>query len=1142
MAPHKRSIREPGEDADLELSRASGLQPDYHRKKVRLSTENDDSRYHRDRSPSSSDEEMGEQDTLESNIQPSTQYEILRDGDFEYLNNQDLDDQLATQRILARGQIGDNHPADNAIIEEVTCINFMCHDKFHVVLGPLINFIVGWNGSGKSAVMTAITLCLGGKASSTNRGSSLKSLIKAGRDQAILIVQLKNQGPDAYQPDLYGKSIIVERHFTKSGASGFKLKNAAGRVVSTKKGDLEDIIEYFQMQVDNPMNNLNQDAAKSFITASTPSQKYQFFVKGVQLEQLDNDYRLVSETCDKIDAKLFDAKEDIKALAKNAEQAKAKWKIAQQHEGLRKAAKSYVKQAAWSQVEEQEKLLEEREQGVNEAQRNIERAQAEIDAKDQVYQHTNSAVEHALEVIRTLEEEALPLEAAETESKAACDAKRLEVQRAVSERNDISAHLTEARNRRQKFINEIASVEKKIEDINGGAHTRRLADLEDAKERAKAAKEALDNHVKELPALQKSQQAASDDLRKVEGPIAAKRNELSSAENRLKNLKSDRGDVMAGYDSRIPQLLKLIRNSNEFQEKPVGPVGLHIKLLKPIWSNVIETALSRMTSAFIVTSKSDSVRLQKMASQIGLNDLNIVIGNNQPLDVTGHEPDPHHDTILRVLEIDNDSVRRQLIIGQNIEQTLLIENSQDAYRVIEAGAKDMDIGRNRNEDIGPVKPLGREPRLKTNIESQISLQKDVIDQLHGELKELEASKVKLQQNLRQCEQAIRQHRQVHNQLNIKSQEADDLVDRRQAELEDNTVSDGRLVGLKNLLAEAEKDNAIYEESYVNATLERDKLNEASLALKRDHDARKEQLADHLAKIQKAKQKHTNRQQARSIALQEKNAAISAFEDLKTAKAYAEQKRERQAARVAEFTASASQICERVPIDEGETAASIDKKLSSLKAQIASYSKKLGGTDQELSAAYEKAERAYQTAEAHYKNLVELQGLLKFSFLERMSQWRRFQRSISASARMNFNYLLSERAFRGKLMIDHKNKTLDVHVEPDETTKSGKGRMAKTLSGGEKSFSSICLLLALWEAMGAPLRCLDEYDVFMDDVNRDISTKMIITGARRQVGRQFILITPKALGAGIAEGEPDVKTIVLRDPRQRRVDDMMEGNE
>lgn len=76
----------------------------------------------------------------------------------------------------------ENVAAEHGIIERVDCYNFMCHEHFSVELGPLINFIVGKNGSGKSAILTALTLCLGGKASATNRGQSLKSFVKEGKE------------------------------------------------------------------------------------------------------------------------------------------------------------------------------------------------------------------------------------------------------------------------------------------------------------------------------------------------------------------------------------------------------------------------------------------------------------------------------------------------------------------------------------------------------------------------------------------------------------------------------------------------------------------------------------------------------------------------------------------------------------------------------------------------------------------------------------------------------------------------------------------------------------------------------------------------------------------------------------------------
>lgn len=1045
----------------------------------------------------------------------STQYELLRDNGFKHLENPDLDDMHANEAFLRqRGQIGDNRAAENGIIEEVTCINFMCHERLHVVLGPLINFVVGVNGSGKSAVLTAVTLCLGGKASATNRGASMKSLIKEGRDQAILTVKLRNEGDGAYQPETYGDSVVVERYFSRNGSSGYRLKSSAGRTISHKKGDVDDVIEYFQLQVDNPMNVLTQDAAKSFIQSSTPAQKYKFFVEGVQLQQLDNDYKMISDTCDAIEAKLGDAEGNVKRLERETKAAEEKVKVVQQHTGMKREKRKLINQMAWAQVIEQEEQLAQCDTRIAQAQEKIIEAEAKVEEKDRLLQLSNQAIEHSQESIDELEQELVPLMEEEANARGVYDKATAALQAAHTDQRQIVESLKAARNNVANYEKDITVEAQRIEDANGGAHVRKLAEIEEAQNATEEAKAVLVRNDAERSDLDELRPKEEDAVTKAKDSLDRQQREIDDCHRRLRALDSDRGDDWAGYDPKVRTLCAMIQRDWTGGQKPVGPLGRHITLLKPRWSNMIEAVLGQHLSGFIVTSKAEQARLSSMMQKIRLEHCPILIGRNNHIDTTGHEPDPQFDTILRVLEIDNDVVRRQLVISHAIEQTILMPTLSEGARVMWSGPKPRNVrqcfvphdskrdfglrlgysGRNNDsEDTSPTRfDLRQKPRMKTDAESQIAIQRDVLDQLQGEKTTYSNNYSQAQQKLQQCEMAIKRNKRSFEQVKLNIQRAEERVEALQVELDQINPEDGKAEALKNHLAEAQNTVAMYEQNYQDSVNEKDELNKTSKESKRKLMAEKERVAEHEAKLEKSKTKLTNKNQARRMVLQEKNAVFEVIEQLRNEKARVEQKREAQATRTADFTAQATSVSPRVPVDEGETAHTLEAKIERISGQLKAYSRKLGGTDEEINNAFIEATKRYEDHKMHLDTQADLLALLKASFMQRVTHFQRFQRYIAAASRINFNYMLSERAFRGKLMIDHKAKLLDVYVEPDDTKKSGKGRATKTLSGGEKSFSSICLLLALWESMGAPLRCLDEYDVFMDDVNRDVSTRMIVS--------------------------------------------------
>ncbi|KAL8642945.1 MAG: hypothetical protein Q9228_000434 [Teloschistes exilis] len=1056
--------------------------------------------------------------------------------------DQEQESQFRTQQLASN--LVDNAAADNGILESVSCSNFMCHGYLEVALGPLINFIIGHNGSGKSAILTAITICLGGKATATNRGQSLKSFIKEGTESAVLSVKIKNKGDSAYQPELYGDSIIVERHFSRSGSSQFKLKSATGRLISTKKSDLEEICDYFALQIDNPMNVLTQDMARQFLSNSTPQEKYKFFMKGTQLEHLDGDYLQIEQSLDKIDQDLAKSLADLGRYEEEARKAKSLYALSEKHDTLRDKVKNICWQMAWAQVEEVERKLALADDqllkvanAIANAERKEERCAQKYDISDHDYQDTLRAKEE-------LEQTLLPFNDSKVQAQRDYDAATHNARDIQTEQRKIKTHIKAADQQINDSNTAIRDEYNRLEEINGGGNARRLAEMEEKQIASSDAKARLEDHESGLWGLEDKQRRAAKDFEQSRTPIPDKRQEIQVCEERLKRLIGDKGKQEGAYHANLPRLQRAIRDDGGFHQKPIGPIGYHVRLLQPSWSSILEKSLGAALNSFVVTSKADQARLSSLMTRMQCQ-YPIMIGNNSSVDTTNHEPDPEFDTSLRVLEIDDDLVRKQLIINQMIEQTILIDSRPHAVNVM-SDSRLQNVKQCFTHNVRPgtgirfsygwggglsenyIPAFQGSPRMKTDVEFQVNACRAEIQRLRSELSDLERIMRERQTNLKNAEQAITRHRREAGNLRVEVQRLTNEMDGLQEAIDRDSVEEGGLEVLKKGLDDAKIQRASYEAQYGDSVVAMDKAREPLRTIKEQMKVIENDIANTHTRIKKAETKCFGKLGERDVALREKNIAVDEHRRAREAKIAAQEARADHAETVAVYTGQASEICARVAVDQGETCASLEKKLEKLQADLKRWETQLGGTREEIAEAAARKVQAFQRARAQVADVEKLAQLLKTTLVNRKERWKVFQRAITARARVQFMWMLSERSFRGRLLANHKEKKLDLNVEPDPT-KVGKGREAKTLSGGEKSFSTICLLLSLWDAMGAPVRCLDEFDVFMDSVNREVSMRKMIEAARYSIGKQFILITPGSMGS--VSSSHDVKIIKMKDPER-----------
>jgi chromosome segregation ATPase len=1010
---------------------------------------------------------------------------------------------------------------------------------------------------GKSAVLVGLVTCLGAAARFSNRGSKLGDLVKTGCHQATIRITLRNEGPEAYKPELYGKSITVERRIVKEGGGGYKIKDQNGKNQSSLREELDAILEQFNLQVENPCNVLMQDASKMFLAGNKPEKKYELFLNATQLEQMKqdledagNNLKMSEATLEAKQGSLGDMEERLKVLEGKVQALQALEKYRTKVKHLRAClawSHVHMKESELEIIESEMAKLEEQLTKLTEAKQTKEKLIEQM-KQDQtalaagLEQYKTEARNLATEAFHTNEEERR-IRAEATKYDAEMEAHKAEQARIQKRkdnvRHNIRALQTTGRGDKDvQYRKNLANAEKKREMVG-----RMEAELKDFESRK--------------PSIDVDVTADEERIHVIESLLQGLTRDSERAELEVKRLDSSRTDPTAVFGASAPAVVKLIKdNAKLFTHPPIGPIGMKCKLLEEEWSPAIEILIGKSLDKFVVHNVADMKQLQKLTANLNPQP-SIVLS---PFTAKQYKiaPHPEYKTLLSVLQIDDPIIFNALVDDGNPERTLLFQTSKEAKDVIFQNLGGPNI----------AEAFSLEQRLTVQLLFGTQVIKGnkmpVTKRLHvGGIGDVTAmlrdAKAKHQNIQVQLQPARQEHNTVRQRLATNQKSQRHISDRMRAIPIDLERLNGEIEELEKA-PEVEPDKAeeinaleatlpdfdtkIQAEAEEIAKVHAAKIDflkglEPVLARKRDASQRGAEIEEKVGEV--SREMDTLDKGIRASLARIPHFAMALEKLQKDSEGHTTRHAE-QSKLVEVYCIKAQTLSKRPTEPIEESPDQITRKIDSLESMI-EQQRNEGQLDTSVLEQYENAKRTINELHSAIAETKEAIDLATDMLDTRAQKWIKFRRGIAQRTRALFLSYLSVRNFLGDLNFDHKAKALHISINPNRA-ETGGTRDTTTLSGGERSYSTVSLLLALWENMESPFRAMDEFDVFMDAVNRRISMELLVETALEKKHRQHIFLTPQQL-QGVHLGE-NVKIFRMKpaERNQRTITSMMgqEGEE
>ncbi|KAI0564375.1 Structural maintenance of chromosomes protein [Gracilaria domingensis] len=1052
------------------------------------------------------------------------------------------------------------------ILNSIEMYRFMCHSRFKISFGPNVNIINGENGSGKSAIVAALQVGLAGSARDTERGTKIQDLIQHTKNDALVLINIWNRKGDdkdldmSYKHEEYGDIITIERRLRRNGANSWSVRGRLSKPVPLGEGvkpyqEVQNIVDHFGFMVKNPVSILTQTKSKTFLAGQKPTKHYQFYQEATLLAPLETELKLTIGVTEEIRTILKRTEDALPETDRKLAKLEANYRNSQAMKNIDKTIRDAEILSAWVIVHEaDEKRLEYERKTHDEIAPRAEQLSSElakigkkldslVSERDSRHQKVDEASSKVQMFNKTCQEIRRNVLKADAELKNF----RRRLVDVDSEADDVEKRVKDANLRMEQARKEhFAGQEQKSRLLE---EFRKLGlEEKELQERIQtmASEEAafLEEKYYKEEAVQKAKQEFSRCRTEFEDKRRQHIHETAMAKNRT---------GVARFGDDVVQVTRGInQRRSRFRHPPIGPLAQYVKLRDQSWDRAIEVAMGRnLLMTYIVHDVQDAALLKstfpgRFRPNVLISDLTrkrYRVGDN---DVPALQ-DSRYRTILETMDIEHDAVFNALLDMAQIEKVVLsteddvrnlawkrvrnvhtvwnkradrayIRNGSNTFRHAPHGV----CARYLTKDMGPY--LAALARDASQANEDVRRSEDMLahrsDELRGLLNKLEATVKDLSSSRAKLTNMQRRKNTIEDQLNHAENAFNpEPFEREIADLEST------MKNLDHRRGKVQQEASHFEQSKASLQEEHRKVSAESEEFRNE--------AAHLTESLESINKEVARVKSRHRTL--KTDSEKASERLKMARREVNV----QQNKVVEYTEAARSLGSSPKnVDwSKESSEKAQRRVRTLQERLRTEQKRRGGKSaHEIETEYLQAVKQYKDNQEKRARIAHYENCLLVGIKRRREKLFKLNRVLKTLVRNHFRQFLGAKGHTGNLRFrTNSSGETELRITTQlqhHDMKDGERHTIEQLSsmsGGERSYTTLAFILALAEVCQMPVRVFDEIDVFQDDATRRVAFRKMTDFCTQYLSdRQIIIITPQKLPH--LESSPSIRIQVLEPPR------------